>query len=96
MYVKTAERQHMPSKLWEVIPLDKNLETAFKQIDNELIYWPSFSIHKCKQRLVKITQYLIRMRRLRKQPEYVKLLVLQTASWKVVPEIEGTEKEKLW
>eukprot|EP01127_Copromyxa_protea_P014617 TRINITY_DN410_c0_g1_i1.p1 TRINITY_DN410_c0_g1~~TRINITY_DN410_c0_g1_i1.p1 ORF type:complete len:342 (-),score=91.93 TRINITY_DN410_c0_g1_i1:80-1105(-) len=69
LYIKTVERQHMPNKLWEIIPLDKNLEAAFKQIDDELIHWNPFMIHKCKQRLVKITQYLIRMRRLRKQPE---------------------------
>eukprot|EP01126_Amoeba_proteus_P040328 TRINITY_DN4296_c0_g1_i7.p1 TRINITY_DN4296_c0_g1~~TRINITY_DN4296_c0_g1_i7.p1 ORF type:complete len:267 (-),score=55.40 TRINITY_DN4296_c0_g1_i7:117-917(-) len=68
LYVKTIERQHLPSKLWEVIPLDKSLPKAMKQIDKELIYWPSWMILKCKQRLVKITQYLIRMRKLRKQP----------------------------
>jgi len=68
LYVKTVERQHLPNQLWEVIPLERNLELAFKQIDTQLAYWPSFLVHKCKQRLVKITQYLIRMRKLRKKP----------------------------
>uniref|UniRef100_A0A7S1FMN3 Protein MAK16 homolog n=1 Tax=Corethron hystrix TaxID=216773 RepID=A0A7S1FMN3_9STRA len=64
LYMKTVERAHQPKQLWEKIKLSRNYEKAMIQLDEHLAYFPKLLVHRIKQRLTKIHQYLIRMRRL--------------------------------
>uniref|UniRef100_A0ACD5YUM1 Uncharacterized protein n=1 Tax=Avena sativa TaxID=4498 RepID=A0ACD5YUM1_AVESA len=64
LYMKTAERAHMPNKLWERVKLPKNYDKAMEVINKHLEFWPKLLVHKIKQRLTKMTQCRIRMRKL--------------------------------
>lgn len=63
LHIKTAERAHSPKKQWEKFKLSRSYLEALGQIDEQLKYWPDHVINRCKQRLTKIKQMLIRMRK---------------------------------
>lgn len=65
LYIKTVERAHSPKNLWEKIYLSRNYTKALAQVDEHLQYFPKAIAHRNKQRLTKIYQYLIRMRKIK-------------------------------
>lgn len=64
MYMKTVERAHSPKNMWEKVKLSRNYLQALEQISKQMEYWPDHQINRCKQRLTKMRQMLIRMRKL--------------------------------
>jgi protein MAK16 len=65
LFIKTAERSHSPKNMWEKILLSRNYSKALSQLDEHLAFFPKVLMHRNKQRLTKIHQYLIRMRKIR-------------------------------
>lgn len=88
--MKTVERAHLPSKLWERIRLSQNYAEALQQIDDRLIYWPKFLIHKSKQRLTRLTQVAIRMRKIAKEEERLG----ETMVAKLAPKVRHRERAR--
>ena len=64
LMIKTIERAHMPNRLWQKIKLPRNYNAALAIVSRELEHFPKFLQHRNKQRLTRIHQYLIRMRKL--------------------------------
>jgi len=70
LYMKTAERAHTPKHLWEKIKLPANYTKALELVSEQLEHFPKYLVHRNKQRLTKIHQMLIRMRKLKLKARY--------------------------
>ncbi|KAL8635696.1 MAG: hypothetical protein Q9228_006841 [Teloschistes exilis] len=93
LYMKVVERAHLPSKMWERIKLSPNYSKALEQIDSKLAYWPKFLVHKCKQRLTRLTQVAIRMRKLAREEERLGEKLVPKLAPKVRRREEGRERK---
>lgn len=91
LYMKTIERAHTPKKLWEKIRLPGNYTKALEIISGHLEHFPKYLVHRNKQRLTKIHQMLIRMRKLKlkARPKII------TENTKVEKRERGKEKKAL-
>ena len=90
LHVKTIERSHLPSRLWERTKLSPHYAKALEQIDAKLLYWPPYLIHKCKQRLTRLTQVALRTRRLAKEDARIGERVVP----KLAPKIRRREETR--
>ena len=91
LYMKTIERAHSPKHMWERIKLPKDYAKALAMVDEQVQEASKFQKHKVKQRLTKIHQYLIRMRKLRMKvrPKMVRI------SKKIERQEENRERKAL-
>jgi len=64
LFMKTVERAHSPKNMWEKVKLSRNFLQALEQISKQMEYWPEHQVNRAKQRLTKMRQMLIRMRKL--------------------------------
>lgn len=69
LYVKTAERAHLPRRMWEKVKLSTSFPEALEQIDDNLQWWDKKLVNKVKARLLRLKQYLMRKRKMLMEPE---------------------------
>eukprot|EP00934_Nitzschia_sp_Nitz4_P008007 Nitzschia sp. Nitz4//scaffold152_size53828//23773//24699//NITZ4_006741-RA/size53828-processed-gene-0.82-mRNA-1//-1//CDS//3329537199//7997//frame0 len=94
--MKTVERAHSPKNLWEKVLLSRNYSKALSQIDEHLQYFPKVLMHRNKQRLTKIHQYLLRMRKIKlKELAGKKAKIVQAPTRKVAQREARREQKAL-
>lgn len=94
--MKTVERAHSPKNLWEKVLLSRNYSKALAQLDEHLQYFPKVLQHRNKQRLTKIHQYLLRLRKIKlKQRAGGKAKMVQAPSRKIAQREARREKKAL-
>eukprot|EP00758_Cryptobia_borreli_P013341 Tbor_TRINITY_DN5824_c1_g6::TRINITY_DN5824_c1_g6_i1::g.6080::m.6080/K14831/MAK16; protein MAK16 len=69
LYIKTAERAHLPRRQWEKVKLESSFQKALEQIDEELQWWDKKMVNKVKVRLTRLKQYLMRKRKMLLEPQ---------------------------
>jgi protein MAK16 len=92
--MKTVERAHSPKNMWEKVLISRNYSKALLQIDEHLQYFPKALLHRNKQRLTKIHQYLLRMRKLKLKELSGKKAKIVSAPTRKVAQRESRREQK--
>jgi len=95
LYIKAIERAHLPNKWWEKIKLPRNYAKALELVDSHLQYFPKFLLHKNKQRLTRLTQVNLRIKKLAKEEERLGERLVPRLAPKVRRREEGRERKAL-
>uniref|UniRef100_A0A915NR51 Protein MAK16 homolog n=1 Tax=Meloidogyne floridensis TaxID=298350 RepID=A0A915NR51_9BILA len=77
LYMKVIERSHFPARLWEKVKLNRNMVKAVEQINVNLLHWSDYIRQKCKARVIRIHQYLARMRKMKLRGRQPKVIPIQ-------------------
>ena len=83
LFKKEPERVNMPIKSYEKILLDAEYDKALVEIEKNMEFWDPVLIHKCKQKLGKLTQYLIRKYELMTQEDKTVLVARRKQAVKI-------------
>jgi len=77
--IKTPERMHLPSKMWEKILLSDNYQQALQDIEHHMQWWDEQKITRVKKRFTKLHLVLRRMRKIRSKVQHKIKTVNRTA-----------------
>lgn len=70
LYLKTVERAHLPSRLWEKIKLSLDIKKTKQIIEKNMKnVYPKHQIERCKRRAIRLKQVIDRMRKLELKPK---------------------------
>jgi len=69
LYIKTAERAHLPRRQWEKVKLNVSFPVALQQIDEELQWWDRRVVNRVKARTLRLKQYLLRKKKMLLEPQ---------------------------
>jgi protein MAK16 len=92
LYIKTAERAHLPRRQWEKVKLDPSFPKALEQLDEELQWWDRRHVNKVKARLLRLKQYLMRKRKMMLEPQVEFVSVNKRQEHKLIRREEKAER----
>lgn len=91
LYIKTAERAHLPRRQWEKVKLNASFPKALEQIDEQLEWWDRRFVHRVKARLLRLKQYLLRKKKMLLEPQQEVVSVNKRQEFKLVRREEKAE-----